>query len=72
MIHKLVWNYGIKCYVGIQPCNDKWLDPNSALIDSDATQNSVPPARVTKCGLSVETHDTFLELGDGTKVLSWG
>ena len=27
---------------------------------------------VTKCGLHVESHNTFLELGDGKKVLSRG
>ena len=27
---------------------------------------------MTKCGLNVESHNTFLELGDGKKVLSWG
>ena len=26
----------------------------------------------TQCGLTVESHNTFLELGDGKKVLSWG
>ena len=27
---------------------------------------------MTKCGLTVESHNTFLELGNGTKVLSRG
>ena len=43
-----------------------------ALIDSGTTQCFISPAGVTKCGLNVESHNTFLELGDGTKVLSWG
>ena len=43
-----------------------------ALIDSGATRNFISPAGVTKCGLSVESHNTFLELGDGKKVLSRG
>ena len=43
-----------------------------ALIDSGATQNFISPAGVTKCGLKMESHNTFLELGDGTKVLSRG
>ena len=43
-----------------------------ALIDSGATWNFISPAGVTKCGLSVELHNTFLELGDGKKVLSQG
>ena len=43
-----------------------------ALIDSGATRNFISPAGVTKCGLNVESHNTFLELGDGTKVLSRG
>ena len=30
------------------------------------------PASVTKCGLKVESHNTFLELGDGMKMLSRG
>ena len=42
------------------------------LIDSGATRNFISPAGVTKCGLNVESHNTFLELGDGTKVLSRG
>ena len=43
-----------------------------ALINSGATHNFISPADVTKCGLKVELHNTFLELGDGTKVLSRG
>ena len=43
-----------------------------ALSDSGATRNFISPAGVTKCGLNVESHNTFLELRDGTKVLSRG
>ena len=43
-----------------------------ALINSSATRNFISPAGVTKCGLRVESHNTFLELGDGKKVLSRG
>ena len=43
-----------------------------ALIDSGATRNFISPAGVTKCGLRMESHNTFLELGDGKKVLSRG
>ena len=43
-----------------------------ALIDSGATRNFISPTGVTKCGLKVESHNTFLELGDGTKVLLRG
>ena len=43
-----------------------------ALIDSDATRNFISPAGVTQCGLTIESHNTFLELGDGKKVLSRG
>ena len=43
-----------------------------ALIDSSATQIFISPARVMQCGLSVESQNTFLELGDGKKVLSRG
>ena len=43
-----------------------------ALIDSGATRNFISPAGVTQCGLTVESHNTFLELGDGKKVLSQG
>ena len=43
-----------------------------ALIDSGATRNFISPARVMQCGLRVESHNTFLELGDGKKVLSRG
>ena len=34
-----------------------------ALIDSGATRNFISPAGVTQCGLTVESHNTFLELG---------
>ena len=43
-----------------------------ALIESGATRNFISLAGVTKCGLKVEPHSTFLDLGDGTKVLSRG
>ena len=43
-----------------------------ALIDSGTTRNFISPAGVTQCGLTIESHNTFLELGDGKKVLSWG
>ena len=43
-----------------------------ALIDSGATCNFISPAGVTQCGLTIESHNTFLELGDGKKVLSLG
>ena len=43
-----------------------------ALIDSGATRNFISPAGVTQCGLTVKSHNTFLELGDGKKVLSRG
>ena len=43
-----------------------------ALIDSGATRCFISPAGVTQCGLNVEAHNTFLELGDGKKVLSKG
>ena len=43
-----------------------------ALIDSGATRNFISPAGVTYCGLTLESHNTFLELGDGKKVLSRG
>ena len=43
-----------------------------ALINSGATRNFISPAGVTQCGLIVESHNTFLELGDGKKVLSRG
>ena len=43
-----------------------------ALIDSGATHNFISLAAVTRCGLTVESHNTFLELGDGKKVLSRG
>ena len=40
-----------------------------ALINSGETQNFISPAGVMKCGLTIEPHNTFLELGDGKKVL---
>ena len=43
-----------------------------ALINNGATCNFISLAGVTKCGLKVESHNTFLELGDGTKVLLRG
>ena len=43
-----------------------------ALIDSGATHNFISPAVVTKCGHIVESHNTFLELADGKKVLLRG
>ena len=43
-----------------------------ALIDSGATRCFISPAGVMQCGLTVESHNTFLELGDGKKVLSRG
>ena len=43
-----------------------------ALIDSGATHNFISPAGLMQCGLTIELHNTFLELGDGKKVLSWG
>ena len=43
-----------------------------ALINSGATRNFISPAGVTKCGFTIKSHNTFLELGDGKKVLSRG
>ena len=43
-----------------------------AFIDSGTTRNFISPAGVIQCGLTVESHNTFLELGDGKKVLSRG
>ena len=43
-----------------------------ALIDNGATQCFISPSGVRKYGLTVELHNTFLELGDGKKVLSRG
>ena len=43
-----------------------------ALIDSGATRNFISPAGVMQCGLTVELHNTFLELGDEKKVLLRG
>ena len=43
-----------------------------ALIDNGVTWSFISPTGVTKYGLMVESHNTFLELGDGTKVISRG
>ena len=43
-----------------------------ALIDSGASRCFISPATVTLCGLDVESHNTFMELADGKKVLSQG
>ena len=43
-----------------------------ALMNSGATWNFISLAGVTQCGLMIESHNTFLELGDGKKVLSRG
>ena len=43
-----------------------------ALIDSGTTRNFISPAGVMQCGLTIESHNTFLELGNGKKVLSRG
>ena len=43
-----------------------------ALIDSGASRCFISPATVTLCGLDVESHNTFMELADGKKVLSRG
>ena len=39
----------------------------SALIDSGTTRNFISLARVTQCGLTIESHNTFLELGNGRR-----
>ena len=44
----------------------------SALIDSGATRCFVTRECCTIAGLSCESHDTFLELGNGTTALSRG
>ena len=44
----------------------------SALIDSGATRCFITPECITVAGLSCVPHDTFLELGNGTTVLSRG
>ena len=66
--HELIHNNGILLVVLA------WIFGHEirALIDSGTTHNSISLASVTKCGLKVESHNTFLELGDGTKVLSQG
>ena len=43
-----------------------------ALIDSGATCNFISQAGVRQCGLTVESHNIFLELEDGKKVLPLG
>ena len=43
-----------------------------AFVASGTTRCFTFLASVTKCGLTVESHNTFLELGDGKKVLSQG
>ena len=43
-----------------------------ALIDSGAMHNFISSAGVTQCGLEVESHNTFLELGDGKKGVIMG
>ena len=43
-----------------------------ALINNNATMNFISLAGVIQCGLTVESHNTFLELGDGKKVLLQG
>ena len=43
-----------------------------ALINTSATRNFISLAGLTKCGLKGELHNTFLELGESTKVLSRG
>ena len=43
-----------------------------ALINSGASRCFISPATVTLCGLDVESHNTFMELADGKKVLSRG
>ena len=43
-----------------------------ALIDSGASRCFISPATVILCGLDVESHNTFMELADGKKVLSRG
>ena len=43
-----------------------------ALVDSGASESFISPSTVTRCGLDTVQHSTFLELADGTKVLSQG
>ena len=43
-----------------------------AFINNGTTHCFISPASVTKCGVIVESHNAFLELGDGKKVLSKG
>ena len=41
-----------------------------ALIDSGATRSFISPACITETGMKTQKNNTFLELGDGSKVLS--
>ena len=41
-----------------------------ALIDSGATRSFISPACITETGMQTWKNNTFLELGDGSKVLS--
>ena len=41
-----------------------------ALIDSGATRSFISPACITETGMKTQKNNTFLELGDGFKVLS--
>ena len=41
-----------------------------ALIDSGATRSFISPACITETGMKTRKNNTFLELGDGSKVLS--
>ena len=56
------------------PSSCKWTmgERTSSRDVRDTTHNFVSLAGVTKCGLDVVSHNTFLELGDQTKVLFRG
>ena len=41
-----------------------------ALIDSGATRSFISPACITETGMKTQKNNTFLELGNGSKVLS--
>ena len=41
-----------------------------ALIDSGVTRSFISPACITETGMKTQKNNTFLELGDGSKVLS--
>ena len=41
-----------------------------ALIDSGATRSFISPACITETGMKTRKNNTFLELGNGSKVLS--